>query len=182
VDFQVGEKVVYPSHGVGVVESIQSRSTPTGRVSGYDLRILSNDSRVFVPHESARGIGLRPMISVADAERILTALGDGVIDQSANWKGRFKENSDRMRTGSLFDVANVLKGLTSISRRKVLSFREKRMLERARFLIVSELAEVEGRSHSDLELLVDGALERTLRDEPRPARQKPVARARPSNA
>ena len=68
------------------------------------------------------------------------------VDQHSNWKGRFKENSDKMRTGSLFEVAVVLKGLTFLARKKALSFREKRMLDRAKFLLVSEIAEVEGKS------------------------------------
>jgi CarD family transcriptional regulator len=176
VNFQVGEKIVYPNHGIGVVESIESRSTPAGRVSGYELRILANDSRVFVPQESASGVGLRPMISAADARRILAVLADGTIQQQPNWKGRFKENSDKMRSGSLFEVANVLKGLAFISRGKILSFREKRMLERAKFLIVSEIAEVEGKAPAAIEGRVERALAKTLSAEPKPARQKPVAK------
>ena len=77
-----------------------------------------------------------------EVRKILALLADGTIDQHPNWKGRFKENSDKMRTGSLFEVAVVLKGLTYLSRKKALSFREKRMLDRARFLIITEVSEV----------------------------------------
>jgi CarD family transcriptional regulator len=86
-----------------------------------------------------------------------------------------------MRTGSLYEVAAVLKGLTFVSRKKALSFREKRMLERAKFLVVSEIAEVEGKAASSIEERVDKALAKTFASEPRPIRQKPVA-PRPSNA
>jgi CarD family transcriptional regulator len=175
VVFQIGDKVVYPNHGIGVVESIDSRATEGGRVSGYALRILANDSRVFVPQGSADGVGLRRMINGGDVRKILSLLADGTIDQHPNWKGRFKENSDKMRSGSLFEVANVLKGLTFVSRKKVLSFREKRMLERAKFLVVSEIAEVEGRATSSVEETVDRALAKTFASEPRPVRQRPVA-------
>ena len=143
MEFQVGEKVIYPNHGIGVVESIQTRPIPGGKISLYQLRILANDSRVWVPQQNADGVGLRPVIRPAEVRKIFSLLGDGKVDQVANWKGRFKENSDKMRTGSLFEVAVVLKGLTYLSRRKALSFREKRMLERAKFLLVSEIAEVE---------------------------------------
>lgn len=173
--FQVGEKVVYPNHGIGIVESIQSRQSPMGKVSGYELRILSNDSRVFVPQTSADGVGLRRMVSDLDARKILALLADGTIDQHPNWKGRFKENSEKMRTGSLYDAANVLKGLTFVSRKKALSFREKRMLERAKFLVVSEIAEVEGLATAAIEERVDRALAKTFASEPRPVRQRPVA-------
>ena len=162
MDFQVGEKVIYPNHGIGVVESIQTRPVPGGKISLYQLRILSNDSRVWVPQQNADGVGLRHVISAGDARKIFNLLGDGTIDQQANWKGRFKENSDKMRTGSLHEVAVVLKGLSFLSRKKSLSFREKRMLDRAKFLLVSELAEVEGKAFAAVEERVDRALSKTF--------------------
>ena len=136
MDFQVGQKVIYPNHGVGVVESIQTRPTPTGKISLYQLRILSNDSRVWVPQQNADGVGLRSVITAADVRKIMSLLADGNIDQHSNWKGRFKDNSDRMRTGSIYDVVEVLKSLTFLARSENLSFREKRMLDRAKFLVV----------------------------------------------
>jgi CarD family transcriptional regulator len=180
VDFQVGQKVIYPNHGIGVVESIQTRPTPAGKISLYKLRILSNDSRVWVPQQNADGVGLRHVITSGDVRKIFIILGDGNVDQHPNWKGRFKENSDKMRTGSIFEVAVVLKGLTHLSRKKSLSFREKRMLDRARFLIVSELAEVEGKTAVYVEERVDRALTKTSAAVPvKPTRQKPVAARRP---
>jgi CarD family transcriptional regulator len=182
VDFQVGQKVIYPNHGIGVVESIQTRPTPTGKISLYKLRILANDSRVWVPQENADGVGLRHVITASDVRKIFNILGDGTIDQHPNWKGRFKENSDKMRTGSIFEVAIVLKGLTFLSRKKALSFREKRMLDRAKFLIVSEIAEVEGKSAVSIEEKVERALAKTFSAAPKPVRQKPVGAGRPSDA
>jgi CarD family transcriptional regulator len=162
VAFQVGEKVIYPNHGVGIVESIQTRPTPSGKISLYQLRILSNDSRVWVPQDNADGVGLRPVIGATDVRKIFNLLGDGSVEQPSNWKGRFKENSDKMRTGSLYEVAIVLKGLTYLSRKKSLSFREKRMLERAKFLLVSEIAEAESKSRLMIEERVDRALAKTF--------------------
>ena len=181
MEFQVGQKVIYPNHGIGVVESIQTRPTPAGKISLYKLRILANDSRVWVPQENADGVGLRHVITSADVRRIFTLLADGNIDQHPNWKGRFKENSDKMRTGSIHEVAIVLKGLTYLSRKKTLSFREKRMLERAKFLIVSEIAEVEGKPMTAIEERVERALTKTF-EAPRPTRQKPVVARRTSDA
>ena len=170
MEFQVGEKVIYPNHGIGIVESIQTRPIPGGRISLYQLRILSNDSRVWVPQQNADGVGLRHVITAADVRRIYNLLADGNIDQHPNWKGRFKENSDKMRTGSLHEVAVVLKGLTFLSRKKALSFREKRMLDRAKFLLVSEIAEVEGKTQATIEERVDKALNKTFA----PPEVKPV--------
>lgn len=174
MDFQVGEKVIYPNHGIGVVEAIQTRPTPTGKISGYELRILANDSRVWVPQDGAVGVGLRPVVTARDARRIFDMLGDGTIDQCSNWKGRFKENSDKMRTGSIFEVAAVLKGLTFLSRKKSLSFREKRMLDRAKFLIVSEIAEVEGKTLASIEERVDRALTKAFSPEAKATIKKPI--------
>jgi CarD family transcriptional regulator len=89
-------------------------------------------------------------------------LGDGKIDSQQNWKGRFKDNSDRMRTGSLYDVVEVLKSLTFLAKSKTLSFREKRMLDRARFLVVSEIAEVTREALPNIEEKVDLALESSI--------------------
>jgi len=182
VVFQVGEKVIYPNHGIGIVESIQTRPTPTGKISLYQLRILSNDSRVWVPQQNADGVGLRPVISAADVRKIFNLLGDGSVIQPSNWKGRFKENSDKMRTGSLYEVAVVLKGLTFLSRKKSLSFREKRMLERAKFLLVSEIAEVEMKTKAAVEERVDRALARTFNVPETKPMQKPVGLRKKSNA
>jgi len=182
VEFQVGQKVIYPNHGIGVVESIQTRPTPAGKISLYKLRILANDSRVWVPQQNADGVGLRHVITASDVRKIFIILGDGTIDQHPNWKGRFKENSDKMRTGSIFEVAIVLKGLTFLSKKKTLSFREKRMLDRAKFLIVSEIAEVEGKAATSIEEKVERALAKTFDAVPKPARQKPVGVRRPSDA
>jgi len=178
LDFEVGQKVIYPNHGIGVVESIQTRPTPTGKISLYKLRILSNDSRVWVPQENADGVGLRHVISMRDVKKIFALLGDGQIELHSNWKGRFKENSDKMRTGSIHEVAMVLKGLTHLSRKKSLSFREKRMLDRAKFLIVSEIAEVENKPIAIINERVDKALSRAVTPEPKPLRQKPVGAIR----
>jgi CarD family transcriptional regulator len=174
VEFQVGEKVIYPNHGIGIVESIQTRPTPAGKISLYQLRILSNDSRVWVPQQNADGVGLRPVITAADVRKIFNLLGDGKIDQHSNWKGRFKENSDKMRTGSLYEVAVVLKGLTFLSRKKSLSFREKRMLDRAKFLLISEIAEVEGKPTAIIEERVERALAKTFSIETKVPTKKPI--------
>lgn len=164
MNFCVGEKVVYPNQGISVVEAITNRPVPAGEADRvYELRVLSNDSRVFVSHTRISDVGLRPVVKASEVRRIFDLLGDGRIEPQGNWKGRFKENSDKMRTGSLLEVAAVLKGLTFLSKKKSLSFREKFMLERARFLIVSEIAEVEGKPSNAIQERVDRALSKTVR-------------------
>ncbi len=133
MDFKLGEKVVYPNHGVGVIEQI-SYGYLNGRSERYYmLRIVSSGLKVMVPQSNAENVGLRAVIRSTQAGEVLSYLEKGRSASHHDWKHRFKENSDRMRTGSLMEVAAVLKGLVALSRTKPLSFREKKMLERAKY-------------------------------------------------
>lgn len=158
--FQIGDKVVYPNHGIGVVEDILSDKPESNEF--YKLRILSNSTVVKVPVQNVDGVGLRRVISEKDVERIFDLLENRKIEQHSNWKGRYKDNSDKMRSGSIYDVAGVLKDLSFLSKKKSLSFREKRMLDRARFLIVSEVAEVAEEPQDLVEQKIDIALSRGM--------------------
>ena len=140
--FQVGDKVIYPNHGLGIVERIEEKTILGTTCGFFHLRIVSNDTTVLVPVANVDGVGLRKAITDEEVERLFSLLSDGKIDNHQNWKGRFKDNSDKMRTGSIYDMADVLKSLTFLSKSKSLSFREKRMLDRARALIISEISEV----------------------------------------
>jgi CarD family transcriptional regulator len=187
VTFQIGDKVIYPNHGLGVIERIEEKTILGTTCGFYHLHITSNDTTVLVPLGNADGVGLRPAIGDGEVERLFKILGDGKIDSQQNWKGRFKDNSDKMRTGSIYDVAEVLKSLTFLSRSKTLSFREKRMLDRARFLIISEVSEVVRQPVPTVEERVDHALEHSLTTRNRAesrgkATLKPVATAPPRAA
>jgi CarD family transcriptional regulator len=162
VTFQVGDKVIYPNHGLGVIERIEEKTILGTTCGFYSLRIAANETTVLVPVTNADGVGLRRAIVDEEVTRLFRLLGDGKIDSQQNWKGRFKDNSERMRTGSIYDVAEVLKSLTCLSRSKSLSFREKRMLDRARFLVVSEVSEVMHEPVATIDTRVDKALERSL--------------------
>jgi CarD family transcriptional regulator len=115
---------------------------------------------VLVPVANVDNVGLRRAITDEEVERLFGLLGDGKIDNHQNWKGRFKDNSDKMRTGSIYDMADVLKSLTFLAKSKSLSFREKRMLDRAKSLIVSEISEVMQLTAASIEDRVNQALEK----------------------
>ena len=138
--FHVGDKVVYPNHGVGVIEQISSRTMGATVENFYLLKIKASSLKVMVPFHSVGTVGMRRVVKNGEIQKVVDFLSDGECDNIADWKDRFKENSDRMRTGSLLEVAAVLKGLLVLNQAKALSFREKKMLERARYLLVSELA------------------------------------------
>jgi CarD family transcriptional regulator len=160
VTFEVGDKVIYPNHGLGVVQRIETKTILGTTCGFYQLRMIANDTTVLVPVENADNVGLRKAVGDEEVDRLFNLLSDGKIDTHQNWKGRFKDNSDRMRTGSIFDVVEVLKSLTYLARQKNLSFREKRMLDRAKFLVVSEIAEVTHDETPKVEEKVERALDR----------------------
>src|ERR1700749_3607235 len=129
MDYKIGDKVVYPNHGVGLVEQI-SYGVLNGRTERYYMiRILSSGFRVMVPQSNAETVGLRSVIRTSDASKVLGFLETGKLNSHHDWKHRFKENSERMRTGSLLEVAAVLKSLAALSPTKPLSFPEKKTRE-----------------------------------------------------
>jgi CarD family transcriptional regulator len=158
MEYKIGDKVVYPNHGVGIVEQI-SYGNMNGRSERYYmLRILSSGLKVMVPQINAETVGLRHVIGSTEARRVVSYLETGKSNSHHDWKHRFKEISERMRTGALLEVAAVLKSLVALSQSKPLSFREKKMLERAKFLLVSELATAQRTSEQSIE----GALVKAL--------------------
>jgi len=158
VNFHIGDKVVYPNHGVGVIEQISSRTIGATVEKFYLLKIKASSLKVMVPCHNVGSVGLRRVVRNGDIQKILDFLTVGDASSNGDWKDRFKENSDRMRTGSLLEVAAVLKNLIALHQAKPLSFREKKMLERARYLLVSELAMARNCEESKVEELLTTAL------------------------
>ena len=156
--FHIGDKVVYPNHGVGVIEQISSRTIGTTVEHFYLLKIKASSLKVMVPFHNVGNVGLRRVVRNGEIQKILDFLTNEECASNADWKDRFKENSERMRTGSLLEVAGVLKSLLTLNQAKPLSFREKKMLERARYLLVSELAMAKNCEEGQVEDLLGKAL------------------------
>ena len=162
LQFDIGDKVIYPNHGLGVIERIEDKTILGTTCGFYSLRMATSDTTVLVPVDNVGDVGLRRAIADSEVKKLFTLLGNGKIENHQNWKGRFKDNSDKMRTGSIYDVVDVLKSLNHLSQSKNLSFREKRMLDRAKFLVISEISEVINESDEVVEERVEKALERCL--------------------
>lgn len=158
VGFRIGDKVVYPNHGVGIIEQISSRTSGEIVEKFYLLKIKASSLKVEIPFRNINLVGLRRVIKNGEVQKVVDFLIDGKCENHTDWKFRFKENSERMRTGSLHDVAGVLKGLLILNQTKPLSFREKKMLERARYLLVSELALAKNLEEQEVELILTKAL------------------------
>jgi CarD family transcriptional regulator len=161
-NFKIGDKVVYPNHGVGVIQEIESKTFGEAEGTFYSLRILANDSTVLVPTGNTEQVGLRPIITKRQIPKVYRVLQNGEIAITGDWKGRYQENCEKMRTGSIVDVATVFKNLTFLSQSKNLSYRERKMLDKAKYLIVSEIAEVQSLAETDVEAQVDEAVSKSL--------------------
>lgn len=156
--FQVGEKVVYPNHGVGTIENISSRSFGAQQERFYLLRLSPNRMTVMVPLSHAGDVGLRKVTKCSEINRVLTYLAAGRACCAQDWKDRFKENSDKMRGGTLLEIAEVFKALLILQVTKPLSFREKRMLERARSMLVLETSAAKALSEPEAIALIARSL------------------------
>jgi CarD family transcriptional regulator len=138
--FQIGEKVVYPNHGVGTIENISMRSFGERMERYYLLRLSCNNLTVMVPFSHVGLVGLRKVTRNGEIAKMFEFLSEGKCHLCQDWKDRFKENSDKMKNGSLLEVAEVFKTLLIIQSEKPLSFREKKMLDRARHLLLNEVS------------------------------------------
>jgi CarD family transcriptional regulator len=156
--FQVGEKVVYPNHGVGTIENISSRSFGAQFEHFYLLRLTYNSLTVMVPFSHVSDVGLRKVTKAGEISRVLLYLASGTCKCSSDWKVRFKENSEKMRIGGLLEIAQVLKSLLILQAEKPLSFREKKMLDRARHMLISEVSICRGLRESEAVDLMQKAL------------------------
>jgi len=138
--FQIGDKVVYPNQGVGTIENISTRSFGSAFEKFYLLRFGCNSMTVLVPFSNAADIGLRRVTKDREISRVLSFLSNGTCLTNPDWKIRFKENSDKMQSGDLLRAAEVFKALLQLHVDKPLSFREKKMLDRARHMLVAEIS------------------------------------------
>jgi CarD family transcriptional regulator len=156
--FEIGEKVVYPNQGVGTIENISTRSFGSQLEKFYLLRLVYTSMTVMVPFSNVGNIGLRKITKTNEITRVLNYLATGECVNCSDWKYRFKVNSEKMQSGNLLQIVEVLKGLLILQSEKPLSFREKKMLERARHMVVSEVAIAKGVSQPDAVCILQKAL------------------------
>lgn len=156
--FQVGEKVVYPNHGVATIENISSRAFAGHFERFYLLRLTYNSLTVMVPFSHVEELRLRKVTRNGEVARMIGFLSEGRCQRYQDWKDRFKENTERMRDGGLLAVAEVLKSLLILQTHKPLSFREKKMLDRARHMLITELSTSRGLNQMEAAQILEQAL------------------------
>ncbi|MBC7797009.1 MAG: hypothetical protein H7Z37_09060 [Pyrinomonadaceae bacterium] len=176
MNFKIGQQIIYPNHGVGTIEQIEQKQIGATIIPCYELRLAFNNSIVLVPIKNAAEIGLRLLIELDECELLLFKLSEDFSEISSDWKIRFRDYTERMKKGDVHDIADALKKLTYLSRIKPLSFREQRLLEKARYLVISELAAVCDKSECNIEESVETALKVAFAKHP--ASAEPVKKSR----
>ena len=150
--FQIGQLAVYPAHGVGLIESIQERVVSGNVHKFYIMRLLDNDMIIMIPMNNAQNVGLRDIIdstSVPEVYEILSLRPSRINNQT--WNRRYRDYMDKIKTGSPFRVAEVLRDLTLLKTEKDLSFGERKMLDTAKNLLVKELSLVNDTQEEEIE-------------------------------
>jgi len=161
MEYKVGEKVIYPNQGVGIIEDICTKDIAGLQAEFYMLRMVSNNSTVMIPTNNVENVGIRRLCDRKQVGKLFKILKEDFAEHNPDWKNRYKANVERMNSGSIFEVAEVLKNLFFLSFQKSLSFREKKMFDRARQLVVSEIATVKDQPMEKVEESVDELLTST---------------------
>ena len=171
MELNIGQKVAYPSQGVCMVEDIERKMIGDASMEFYALRVLSDNSTILVPTENAENVGIRPIISSIQCDVLIEKLSTDFDLVSCDWKTRSREFSDKLRSGDVFEAADVLKKLTFLSHEKKLSFREQSLLDKAKFLIISEITNANEADHdalsSEIDKLVSVACKKHLSSQPK---------------
>lgn len=156
--FQIGDKVVHPMYGGGVVESIVQKTVDNVVRDYYILQLPNRSMVVMVPTENCEEIGVRPVVDQEQANQVLAAISGIQVEMTANWNHRYRENMERMKSGDLFEVARVIKGLTLRDQKRGLSTGERKMLHSAKQILISEIVLSKSVSYESAEEELNTAL------------------------
>jgi CarD family transcriptional regulator len=155
--FNVGDKIVYPMHGAGTIDAIEEKDI-LGEKQNYYIIKMPGEVKVMVPISKAGDIGVRSVIDKTEAGKVLEVLEANETEMSNNWNKRYKENMEKMKSGSIYEVADVVRNLSYKQKEKGLSTGEKKMLNNAKQILVSELVLAEHASENEVENLVENKI------------------------
>ncbi len=155
--FNVGDKVVYPMHGAGIIDAIEEKDI-LGEKQAYYILKMPGEVKVMVPTAKAEQVGVRNIINKSEAEKVFTVLESNETEMSMNWNKRYRDNMDKMKSGSIYEVADVVRNLSFKQKEKGLSTGEKKMLNNAKQILVSELVLTEHSSKDEIEEMVENKI------------------------
>ncbi|HHT02234.1 MAG TPA: CarD family transcriptional regulator [Firmicutes bacterium] len=156
--FKVGDKVVYPMHGAGVIEAVEEKEVLGESKRYFIMRLPLGGMKVMIPTDAARDSGLRGVIAPAEVERVLGVLRAQKTNMSSNWNQRYRANLEKIKSGDVYEVAEVVRNLVKRDREKGLSTGERKMLDNARQILVSELVLAQDSKEEDVQELLEDAL------------------------
>jgi CarD family transcriptional regulator len=150
--FKTGDLAVYPAHGVGKIESVETKSIGGKKQDFYIMRILENDMKIMIPISNAEAVGLRQLINSGDVPKVFDILKTREVSvNGGTWNRRYREYMEKIKTGSIYELAEVLRDLTVLKGDKELSFGERKMLDTARTLLLKELSIVRAITEDEIE-------------------------------
>jgi CarD family transcriptional regulator len=160
--FKVGDKIVYPMHGAGVIESIEEKDILGERQKYYIMKMPVGDIKVMVPTKNAEMIGVRDVIGNETAKGVLDVLSSDTTDMSNNWNKRYRDNMEKMKSGDIYEVADVVRNLSFKQKEKGLATGEKKMLNNAKQILVSELVLAEAMDKDMVEKAINSKLDESF--------------------
>ena len=155
--FNVGDKIVYPMHGAGTIDAIEEKNI-LGEKQNYYIIKMPGEVKVMVPTNKAEEVGVRNVINKEEAAKVMSVLGENETEMSQNWNKRYRDNMEKMKSGDIYEVADVVRNLSFKQKEKGLSTGEKKMLNNAKQILVSELVLAEHASQEEVEKLVENKI------------------------
>jgi CarD family transcriptional regulator len=156
--FNVGDKIVYPMHGAGIIESIEEREVLGKKQSYYVMKMPVGDMKVMIPTQNVDGIGVREVIDCKLVSKVFEILKKQSVHENNNWNKRYRENMIKIKTGDIFEVAEVVRSLMLREKEKGLSTGERKMLNSARQILISELVLVQNSDQDKVENAINNFL------------------------
>ncbi len=160
--FKVGDKIVYPMHGAGTIESIEEKEILGEKQKYYVMKMPIGDIKVMVPTKNAEMIGVRDVIGNETAQGVLDVLASDTTDMSSNWNKRYRENMEKMKSGDIYEVADVVRNLSFKQKEKGLATGEKKMLTNAKQILISELVLAEATDKENVEKMVNEKIDESF--------------------
>jgi CarD family transcriptional regulator len=156
--FSIGDRVVYPMHGAGIIEAIEEKEVLGEKQRYYIMKLPIGDMRVMIPMRSVAEVGLRNVIDQESVERVLEVLRGEQSKMSTNWNRRYRANMEKIKSGDIYEVAEVVRNLTLRDQEKGLSTGERKMLENSRQILISEIVLALNTNEEEVRALVNQVL------------------------
>lgn len=153
--YNIGDKIVYPMHGAGIIEAIEEKEILGSKQNYYILKMPIGDMKVMIPTNNVEDIGIREIVEIQEADKVFELLKEKVCDSNINWNKRYRENMLKIKSGNIFEVTEVVKTLMIRDKEKGLSTGEKKMLNSARQILISELVLVKNTTPEELSDMIE---------------------------